>query len=774
MAMEEGPLLKFETWAPDLSAIDTNVTIILSNVLARGDGYGPVPSWQQLTQSLPAACSGAIFARDPVDSSLVYIFAATDTDLWLLNNSTFQWQCVSKQATIGASLAASGYGIITPQTYVVGAGATGGVTGGSGYTPGTYTLGLIGSSKGGGGAVAAIRVAVGGAVDQVVISPGFGGSGYVTGDQLTVPTGAMGLGGTGFLFAPSTATNTTSGGLINGGTPAAPGTVAQNVYSAPVSTDNWQMVQYNNRIIAVQGNSPPQQYILHQSSTYFTDLPGNPAGPANLGGNASHVAVINQFVVLTGIQGFPFRVGWCDYALPENWIPALGLANFQDMPDGGVVHDIRGSDQYGVIFQDSSIRMMSLAFGAVLVFNILRVASLDGIFGQYSSVTAGDKIFFCSPQGLKKIEQGGAITGIGKERVDRTFFNDVDRDNLQLFIATTDPASTRVYWMYKSQTGAANLADKVLIYDWALDRWTLLINQALEYMFYMTKPGLTVDNGALDSIAMPQISITSAAQTPTGSGVRLTLSSLSVGTNTAPVGQLPNNYNLGTVGAQIQNTIEIWNTPGPSPGPADPLYPLTVSPYNGNFFIQIVSNSPAQVDLYTVPPNSVTGATGTRLPWVTGYAGTTTAKIGGSLDQLTQPLDSYQVGPIAQLAAFVGGGGPPPTTHMLGLFTGDNLEAIIETPDQDLGNRVAIEWLRPLTDASACYGRVGARDTAQKAVTYVPDVSQPDVPITLQGLFPIRLETRYARAHLRIPAATKWTYASGMKAPDVQPGQGDR
>lgn len=784
--MEEGPLLKFETWAPDLSAIDTPVSTNVSNVLPRADGYGPVPSWQPFTQPLGAPCRGALFARSPIDGSVI-AFAATAGDLWQLNNTSFSWMCVSKQP----------YGVITAGSFASGGGAAG-----SGYAPGTYnSIGLQGSTHGGGGVIVNITVNSTGNVSVVNLISG--GSEYQTSDLLVAPPGALGVGGSGFAWQVTTVTPTTA-------TPP-PSTAPLNAYSGIPLTDNWQLIQFNNLVIACQQNSPPQKFVLGVS-TYFADLSGVPP-------QASHVAVINQFVVMTGINNLPFRVQWSDFANPESWIPAVGLSNYQDMPDGGVVHDVRGSDQYGVIFQDAAIRMMSLAIGSQFTFQILRIASLDGIFGQYSSVTAGDKIFFCSPQGMKKIEPGGGITPIGKERIDRTFFTDIDVGSLRLFVCTTDPRSTRVYWMYKSVAGLTNLADKVLIYDWALDRWTVMIGQMLEYLFYMTKPGLTADG--LDTIAPGIIAISGAVAGPsytingvTSPSVRLTLSALSAGTP-------PSNYNLGsfpgiTITASISGTVLTVTATSGTILPqmlitvtsgATTIPMLIVSQLSGTTGgtgtyrvdgppIVIASQSmPAILQLQrTVEPYGIVyGATGsganvnnisypyrifdaTHIDLIGATLGTQTyssgGQIGGSLDQLVTPLDSYSPNllPQAQLAAFAQIGPTTPTpTDLLGLFTGPNLEAILETPDQDLGDRYTVEWIRPLCDAPVSYGRIGDRDTPNASVNYTVEN-----PINPQGLIPCRAETRYARAHLRIPAGQIWTFASGCKSPDAVPSQGVR
>src|SRR5262249_7706254 len=121
----------------------------------------------------------------------------------------------------------------------------------------------------------------------------------------------------------------------------------------------------------------------------------------------------------------------------------------------------------------------------------------DGLFAPYSLVNAGDRIFFCSPQGFKTLLPGGNPQPIGKERIDTTFFADLDQANLQMFIGANDPRTTRVYWAYKSLTGVSGSFDKLLIYDWALDNWSK-VSISGDYIASLSKPGVTLE--AVDTV----------------------------------------------------------------------------------------------------------------------------------------------------------------------------------------------------------------------------------------------------------------------------------
>lgn len=253
-------------------------------------------------------------------------------------------------------------------------------------------------------------------------------------------------------------------------------------YTQLAADAQWQFAQFNNFVVAVQGNDSPQVFNLASSSA-FDDLGGSPP-------NAAYVSVVNRFLVLSGLASPNVtRVQWSDLNDITNW--SSGQADSQDLPDGGTVRGVAGGE-FGVIFQDASIRRMTFAPGSPYVFGIDRISADDGLVAPYSLVSAGDRIFFCSPQGFKMLVPGGYPQQIGRERIDRTFIADWDSDHPELFIGAHDPKTNRVFWAYKSISGAAGIFDKVLCYDWTIDRWSP-ITASGQYITSLARPGLTLE-----------------------------------------------------------------------------------------------------------------------------------------------------------------------------------------------------------------------------------------------------------------------------------------
>src|SRR5690606_23052065 len=87
---------------------------------------------------------------------------------------------------------------------------------------------------------------------------------------------------------------------------------------------------------------------------------------------------------------------------------------------------------------------------------------------------------------------------IGRERVDRFFFEDLDKTELRMCIGASDPRSTRALWAYKSTSGQTGLYDKIIGFDYVLDRW-FTIEMTGEYLLGMSQPGITLE--ALDDIS---------------------------------------------------------------------------------------------------------------------------------------------------------------------------------------------------------------------------------------------------------------------------------
>jgi hypothetical protein len=292
---------------------------------------------------------------------------------------------------------------------------------------------------------------------------------------------------------------------------------------------------------------------------------------------------------------------------------------------------VRGSagGEFGVVFQESAIRRMVYIPGNLPAFQIERISEDEGLLGPYSVIRAGSRVFFVTQSGFRVVGASGPPVPIGREKVDRTFLADLDTGNLQLLIGAADPTSSRVAWAYKSAAASDTTAfDKVMFYDWALERFSPAISVVGEYLCSLVKPGMTLEG--LDDVST-------------------------------------------------------------------------------------------------------------------------------DIDALTFSLDSVQAALVSKLAGVDG-------DHRLGFFDGANLEAVLETPEQDIeGRRIMVRGFAPRTDAATVYGSVKHRANAQSSLS-----TTSETLVNAHGICPQRIETKLARARARIPAGTLWTYAMGVE-PDFVP-----
>jgi hypothetical protein len=468
-------------------------------------------------------------------------------------------------------------------------------------------------------------------------------------------------------------------------------------YSALSSSAQWQFAQTGNLVFATQANAPLQVFDLTASTTFGSAL-GSPP-------QAAYISVVGRFLVLSGLLSTPYRIQWSglnSFNAATSWDGITAGSDHQDFPDGGIVRGVAGGES-GVIFQDQAIRRMSYVPGSPFIFQIDRITQDKGLYAPYSIIRAGERIFFYAGQGFHKIEPGGVPEQIGREKVDRTFLTDLDKGNLQLFIGAADPRGTRVYWAYKSVSGANGIYDKLLGYDFLLDRFFPVLSTG-EYLLGMSQTGLTLEN--LDALAPGAISISGAANNGAGA-IRLVVSS----TATLTTNQI----------------VSVSGVTG------------TVEANAANWKVTVVDGT--HVDLQ--------GSTFTN-PYVSGGV------IGGSLDALTLSLDAYATAVQPEIAQFSG-------THVLGFFRGVNLEATIESAEQGTDeNRIMIRGFRPITDAATVYGSVSYRDTP--AATATPG---SEIQVNARtGRCDVRRETRYSRFKMRIPAGTSWTFCAGV-VPDL-------
>lgn len=432
------PLLQWGAWSPDCTDYEGTSVHNILNVIPRGDGYGPFPSFSSYTTALPGTCRGAFYALK--SDGTVITFAGTIDRLYQLNNTDFSWKNVSLPANVTSISNASPAVVTYANTFAANDPVIFSTTG-------TLPTGLTAGTT------------------YYVISAGLSGSVF----RVSATVGGAAI-------------NTSSAGS---GTHS-----VTSIYSALSASAQWQFAQFGNLVFATQANAVLQVFDLSSASA-FAVCAGSPP-------QAAYISVVGRFLVLSGLLSNPYRIQWSGLNATTTWTSGVNSSDFQDFPDGGIVRGVAGGES-GIVFQDQAIRRMSYIPGSALIFQIERITQDKGLFAPYSIIRAGEVIFFFAGQGFHKIVPGGVPEQIGREKVDRSFLTDLDKGHLELFMGAADPRSTRVYWAYRSANGVnpANY-DKILGYDSLLDRF-FPISVTGEYLLGISQTGLTLEN--LDSIS---------------------------------------------------------------------------------------------------------------------------------------------------------------------------------------------------------------------------------------------------------------------------------
>jgi len=501
-------------------------------------------------------------------------------------------------------------------------------------------------------------------------------------------------------------------------------------YAGLGTAQNWSFCQFNSLIIAVQFSVVPQVFTLG-SSTAFANLAGSPP-------QASFVAVVNRFIFLSGINGNPYRLQWSDLDNPTQWTAGVGQSDFQDLPDGGITLGIAGFDLFAVAFQTSMARLITYAPGSPVIFTITKITGGDGngLYAPYGWVVDQDQVFWLSQEGMKFMPPGGSPTPIGKEVVDRYIFANIDNGSLQLCIATTDPATSRIFLAFKSLAGQFGLYDTVLVYDWVLQRWSRLFVTG-QYLGNMSRPGLTLEQ--MDLVTPGAVAISGfAAGASNGAGgnyVRVTVSA-TAGMSTAKQQTVYGTWNItlvntifGNCNAALQNSIcNVQNNANAAWG----SWPITI--IDGT-----------HVDLV----GSLWNAASTY---------TSGGVLGGNIELIPFSFDDVATATLATLAQFN-------PSNVLGFFTGPNTAATIETAEYGTNEkRTFVRGFRVITDAPAVNGSVSYRDNPQASYNYTLPIGidQTGTCLVAGG----GIDSRYSRAMVQIPAGTAWTYLMAIE-PDV-------
>lgn len=226
-----------------------------------------------------------------------------------------------------------------------------------------------------------------------------------------------------------------------------------NLVTGLSPTERWRFVQFGDFAVAVNGAATRQINLLSGADS---TVAGAPTGAS--------IAVVGDFVVIGQSGGNKLEVTWSAFNDHTGWTAGVNQSGFQPMLAGGEVMGLAGGE-YGVILQRQRLVRMNRTGDPDAPFSFDEISPNVGCASKGSIAQAGRSVFFLSDRGFMALDDGQALNPIGNEKIDRTFFRDVPRDEWHRLYCAVDPQNTLVWWMLPGSPG------KCWIYNWALDKW---------------------------------------------------------------------------------------------------------------------------------------------------------------------------------------------------------------------------------------------------------------------------------------------------------------
>ena len=229
--------------------------------------------------------------------------------------------------------------------------------------------------------------------------------------------------------------------------------------------DYWRFVQFGNYLVAVGGTGTATQKFLLGTDSAFSDLSGAP--------KAKFIANVRDFVMTAHIDESgtttPFRVRWSAINDTTSWTIGTNQADSQDIADAGEITGLVGGEYATILLERAIVRATYV--GTPLIFQFDKVETTRGCQFPGSVANVGNTVFYLSNDGFYSFN-GQQSLPIGAEKINRWFFDEFDTNNSNRLSCSVDPEQQIVMWSFVSKDATDSEPDKVIIYNYTLDRWS--------------------------------------------------------------------------------------------------------------------------------------------------------------------------------------------------------------------------------------------------------------------------------------------------------------
>jgi hypothetical protein len=264
------------------------------------------------------------------------------------------------------------------------------------------------------------------------------------------------------------------------------------------SEEMWFFTRFNNLLLATNFADPIQTFTVNSSSNFANLAAGAP--------QARYITTFGSFVVVGNTfdasdGNVPHRVRWCALSDPTSWaVSASTLASYVDLNvSNGWVKQVVGSDGYFVVFQERAITRFTF-IGSPLVFQRNEVESGKGTQASGSVIKIGNIIYYLGLDGFYAFDGNQSIP-IGENKVNKTFWDEVDTNYLSKISVTAYPNYQVIIWAVPVSGNTDGRSNKFYVYNYSpnsQNRWSIVSDVDIEYLYTSLSEGYTLDS--LDSL----------------------------------------------------------------------------------------------------------------------------------------------------------------------------------------------------------------------------------------------------------------------------------
>jgi hypothetical protein len=261
---------------------------------------------------------------------------------------------------------------------------------------------------------------------------------------------------------------------------------------------NWFFTSYSTRMIATNFDDAIQSFVMGSSSV-FADLSATAPRARYVGTMPGFVFALNTYDAVNG--NVPVRARWCAYLDPTDWtVSATTQAGYYDLDSkNGWIQGFVGGSEYGALFQEYAISRVQYV-GSPTIFQFTPVETGRGLLTASAALRVGNFVPYIGNDGFY-IFDGSQSIPIGENKVNRTFFADLDTDNVGRICTCADIDKQVIYWAYPGGGNTGGRPNKILMYNYAPNaklRWAYA-EVEIEYMFVSYSEGYTLET--LDTLS---------------------------------------------------------------------------------------------------------------------------------------------------------------------------------------------------------------------------------------------------------------------------------